>query len=151
MGKWEELAEFFGGENDEKPYHARLACIESKLDELLQNQENMMSQLDDLNAAANAVASIIDQIRLDEDSVLAQLAALQKAGGANLAPVIAQLQGIHDKAVLADNALAAAIAAPAPVVTPPGVPGPVVTPPGVTPPPPVPSPVVTPVPPRPVP
>ena len=102
MGKWEELAEFFGGENDEKPYHARLACIESKLDELLQNQGNIMSQLDDLTTAANAVASIIDQIKLDEDSVLAKLTALQKAGGVNLAPVIAQLQAVHDKAVLAD-------------------------------------------------
>ena len=138
MGKWEELAEFFGGENDGKPYHARLACIETKLDEVLQNQGNIMSQLDDLTAAADAVGSIIDQIKTDEDSVLAQLTALQKAGGANLAPVIAQLQGIHAKAVLADNALAAAIAAPAPVVTPPVVtppvaPGTVVTPPVVAP------------------
>ena len=129
MGEWEEIAEFFGDENDGKPYHARLTCIESKLDEVLQNQRNMMSQLDDLTAAADAVGSIIDQIKTDEDSVLAQLTALQKAGGANLAPVIAQLQGIHAKAVLADNALAAAIAAPAPVVTPPVVPAPVVTPP----------------------
>ena len=137
MGEWEETAEFFGGENDEKPYHARLACIESKLDELLQNQRNMMSQLDDLTAAADAVGSIIDQIKTDEDSVLAQLTALQKAGGANLAPVIAQLQGIHDKAVLADNALEAAIAAPAPVVTPPVAPGTVVTPPVVAPTPPL--------------
>jgi len=133
MGEWEETAEFFGGENDGKPYHARLACIETKLDEVLQNQGNIMSQLDDLTAAADAVGSIIDQIKLDEDSVLAKLTALQKAGGANLAPVIAQLQGIHDKAVLADNALAAAVAAPVPVVTPPVAPGTVVTPPVVAP------------------
>ena len=133
MGKWEELAEFFGGENDGKPYHARLACIETKLDEVLQNQGNIMSQLDDLTAAADAIGSIIDQIKLDEDSVLAKLTALQKAGGVNLAPVIAQLQAVHDKAVLADNALAAAVAAPVPVVTPPVAPGTVVTPPVVAP------------------
>ena len=133
MGKWEELAEFFGGENDGKPYHARLACIETKLDEVLQNQGNIMSQLDDLTTAADAIGSIIDQIKLDEDSVLAKLTALQKAGGVNLAPVIAQLQAVHDKAVLADNALAAAVAAPVPVVTPPVAPGPVVTPPVVAP------------------
>jgi len=133
MGKWEELAEFFGGENDGKPYHARLACIETKLDEVLQNQGNIMSQLDDLTTAADAIGSIIDQIKLDEDSVLAKLTALQKAGGVNLAPVIAQLQAVHDKAVLADNALAAAVAAPVPVVTPPVAPGTVVTPPVVAP------------------
>lgn len=137
MGKWEELAEFFGGENDEKPYHARLACIETKLDEVLQNQGNIMSQLDDLTTAADAIGSIIDQIKLDEDSVLAKLTALQKAGGVNLAPVIAQLQAVHDKAVLADNALAAAVAAPVPVVTPPVAPGTVVTPPVVAPTPPL--------------
>ena len=96
-----------------------------------------MSQLDDLTAAADAVGSIIDQIKLDEDSVLAKLTALQKAGGVNLAPVIAQLQAVHDKAVLADNALAAAVAAPVPVVTPPVAPGTVVTPPVVAPTPPL--------------
>ena len=137
MGEWEEIAEFFGDENDGKPYHARLTCIESKLDEVLQNQGNIMSQLDDLTTAADAIGSIIDQIKLDEDSVLAKLTALQKAGGVNLAPVIAQLQAVHDKAVLADNALAAAVAAPVPVVTPPVAPGTVVTPPVVAPTPPL--------------
>jgi len=43
--------------------------------------------------------------------------ALQAAGAPNLAPVIAQLQMIHDKAVVADTALSDA-GAPSPVVTP---------------------------------
>lgn len=150
MGKWEGLSEFF---NDCESYHPRLSCIELKLDEVLQNQRFLMSQLDDLTTAANAVGSIIDQIKTDEDSVLAKLSSLQSAGATNLAPVIAQLQGIHDKAVLADNALAAAGApAPAPVPMPPaGGPGTVVTPPGVTPPPPTSTPVVAAVPPHPIP
>ena len=77
-----------------------------------------MAQLDDLTTAANAVNTIIDQIKTDEDSVLTKLAALQAAGATNLGPVIAQLQMIHDKAVIADTALSAA-GAPTPVVTPP--------------------------------
>ena len=133
MGNW--VSGLFG---DDEPYHkSRLFCIESKLDRLLQNQRLIMSQLDDLTAAANAVGTIIDQIKTDEDSVLAKLSALEKAGAVNLAPAIAQLQAIHDKAVLADNALAAAVAAPVPVVTPPVAPGTVVPPPVVAPAPPL--------------
>ena len=104
-----------------EPCPTRLTRIEAKLDRVLENQGDLMAQIDDLTTAANAVGTIIDQIKTDEDSVLAKLSALQTAGAPNLGPVIAQLQMIHDKAVVADTALSAA-GAPTPVVTPPVVP-----------------------------
>ena len=100
-----------------EPWLTRLTRIETKLEHVLKNQEDLMAQIDDLTTAANAVGTIIDQIKTDEDSVLAKLSALQAAGAPNLGPVIAQLQVIHDKAVVADTALSAA-GAPTPVVTP---------------------------------
>ena len=100
-----------------EPWPTRLTRIETKLGHVLQNQEDLMAQIDDLTTAANAVGTIIDQIKTDEDSVLAKLSSLQAAGAPNLGPVIAQLQMIHDKAVVADTALSAA-GAPSPVVTP---------------------------------
>ena len=112
-----------------EPWPTRLTRIETKLEHVLKNQEDLMAQIDDLTTAANAVGTIIDQIKTDEDSVLAKLSALQAAGAPNLGPVIAQLQVIHDKAVVADTALSAA-GAPPPVVTPvpPAPPAPPVAP-----------------------
>ena len=103
-----------------EPWPNRLSRIETKLNCVLQNQKDLMAQIDDLTTVANAVGTIIDQIKTDEDSVLTKLAALQAAGATNLGPVIAQLQSIHDRAVVADTALASAMLAP-PVV-PPAVP-----------------------------
>ena len=81
-----------------------------------------MAQLDDLNAAAEAVSQVIAQISTDEASVLAELKALQALPGApDLSGVIAKLTGAVATATAADEALKAAIPAapPAPPAAPP--------------------------------
>jgi hypothetical protein len=82
---------------------------------ILNNQEKIMSQLDDLNTLLDGISSTLSTVATDAQSIETEVAALQAANpGVDLTGVLAKAQAIQSGLSAVDAGLKAAAPAPTP-------------------------------------